>query len=62
MALLLEDKFSDWGGNIQLNTVITEIHASDSVVVDSEGRRHEYDQLIWAADPSLTATQVGASG
>ena len=50
LANVLKEKILDWGGEIQLNTQITEVNPSESKVSDSEGNRYSYDQLIWAAD------------
>ena len=50
MANVLKEKILEWGGEIQLNTHITEVNPSESKVTDSEGNRYSYDHLIWAAD------------
>lgn len=47
---LLREKICNCGGKIQLNKQIVEVIPSASEVVDSEGGRYPYDQLIWAAD------------
>jgi phytoene dehydrogenase-like protein len=50
LAKLLEEKLVGWGGEIALNTHITEVNPSASEVVDSDGNRYHYDHLVWAAD------------
>jgi phytoene dehydrogenase-like protein len=47
---LLKEKVLDSGGNIRLNTQITEVIPSENKIVDSEGNCCDYDHLIWAAD------------
>ena len=46
----LEEKILERGGEIKLNTKITEIIPSKSTIVDSKGNEYQYDHLIWAAD------------
>jgi phytoene dehydrogenase-like protein len=50
LANLLQEKILGWGGEIKLNTHITEINPSESRVSDSEGNSYNFDHLIWAAD------------
>jgi phytoene dehydrogenase-like protein len=50
MVDVLKEKILDWGGEIQLNTQITEINPFASTVIDSSGKSFDYDHLIWAAD------------
>ncbi len=50
LANLLKKKILDGGGEIKLNTYISEVIPSETKVIDSEGNSYHYDQLIWAAD------------
>lgn len=47
---LLKEKVIDSGGNIKLNTRITEVIPGETKIVDSQGNQYHYDHLIWAAD------------
>jgi phytoene dehydrogenase-like protein len=47
---LLKEKILDSGGEITLNTNITEVNPSEALVTDAEGNSYNYDYLIWAAD------------
>ena len=47
---LLKEKVIDSGGNIKLNTWITEVLPEERMIVDSVGYQYHYDYLIWAAD------------
>ena len=47
---LLRKKILDSGGDIRLNTEITEVIPAKNKIVDSLGKSYEYDYLIWAAD------------
>jgi phytoene dehydrogenase-like protein len=50
LANLLKERILDCGGEIRLNTLVTEIVPSESRVIDSEGNSYAYEHLIWAAD------------
>ena len=47
---LLEEKITEWGGEIKLEKQIVEVNPAKSSVIDSEGNAYEYNHLIWAAD------------
>jgi phytoene dehydrogenase-like protein len=47
---LLTEKFTQGGGQINLNKRVTRIVPAESKVVDAEGTDYYYDYLIWAAD------------
>lgn len=46
----LQDKILEFGGQIQLATEITELHAAEKHLVDRQGNRYAYEHLVWAAD------------
>lgn len=50
LADLLKTAIIDGGGEIKLNTHISEVIPSESKITDLEGNSYHYDQLIWAAD------------
>jgi phytoene dehydrogenase-like protein len=50
MVNLLKEKVLEGGGEINLNTQITEVIPSESKIIDAEGNNYYYDHLIWAAD------------
>ncbi|WP_322509515.1 NAD(P)/FAD-dependent oxidoreductase [Anaerolinea sp.] len=50
LSNLLKEKVLEWGGEIGVNKTIVEVVPTESKVIDSEGREHSYDNLIWAAD------------
>ena len=62
LVQLLKDKYTELGGTIMLNTRITEVSASESVLTDSEGNKYEYDKLIWAADLNALYSQISTDG
>jgi phytoene dehydrogenase-like protein len=47
---LLTEKFTQGGGQINLNKRVTRIVPAESKVVDAEGTDYHYDHLIWGAD------------
>ncbi len=49
-AELLSQKFTQEGGQINLNKRIARIIPAESKVIDAEGTDYHYDHLIWAAD------------
>lgn len=61
VAKLLEEKITEWGGEIQLNRQIVEISPSESKVIDLEGNDYHYDHLIWAADLKSLYRNVNSS-
>ena len=50
LANIVKEKIIEWGGEIELNKLVTEIHPAESRIIDSEGNSYAYDHLIWAAD------------
>jgi len=46
----LAEYIQENGGTIQNNTLVTDIDAGKRVLADSEGKKYDYEQLIWAAD------------
>lgn len=46
----LEQRIREFGGAIKTGTEVTSVHAGQKWVGDRQGRQHEYDQLVWAAD------------
>lgn len=46
----LEDKITEYGGEIKTETKIIEVIADNSLVKDQYNRVYRYDNLIWAAD------------
>ncbi len=59
---LLKQKFIDSGGNIKLNTRITEVIPGENNIVDSLGNKYHYDQLIWAADLKTLYKNINPDG
>lgn len=62
LGRILEEKVLKEGGEIKLNTDITEVIPTDSVVVDSDGNRYPYDRLIWAADLKTLYRRLNPAG
>ncbi len=46
----LQDKILELDGKIKTGTEITELHASERLLVDRQGNHYAYDHLVWAAD------------
>ncbi len=46
----MKRKITDWGGQIQCETEITEVVPFEKKVIDSKGNSYEYDRLIWCSD------------
>ena len=59
---LLHEKVLSEGGEIKLNTQITEIVPSKKIVIDSEGNNYNYDHLIWSADLKTFYRQINTLG
>jgi phytoene dehydrogenase-like protein len=47
---LLKGKIQESGGEIQLNTRVTEVIPGQKKVITADGQAFSYDHLIWAAD------------
>lgn len=50
LAGAIENKVLEYKGEILKNTLVTAIDANKCIITDSEGKKYEYDNLIWAAD------------
>ncbi|NCU31932.1 MAG: NAD(P)/FAD-dependent oxidoreductase, partial [Candidatus Moranbacteria bacterium] len=59
---LLHEKILNEGGKFKFNTQIEAINPSESNVVDSDGNRYDYDQLIWAADLKTLYQKLNPEG
>lgn len=59
---LLHEKVLEGGGKIQLDTQIKEVNPSESIVIDSEGNKYEYDYLIWSADLKTLYHELNPTG
>lgn len=59
---LLKESILDWGGEIELNKSIREVHPSETSVTDAEGNRYPYDHLIWAADLKTLYQNLNLAG
>ena len=62
LAQLLKDKILGSGGEIKLNTQITEVIPAESLVIDTKGTKFQYDHLIWAADLKTLYRKVNPAG
>ncbi len=59
---LLTEKVSQWGGQINLNTLVTRIIPAESIIVDADGIEYHYDHLIWAADLKAFYSNLDPTG
>lgn len=59
---LLQEKILEGGGKLKLNTKIEQVIPSETIVLDSDGNRYEYDHLIWAADLKTLYRQLNMTG
>lgn len=50
LAEAVQAKVLESGGQIRTDTEITEVNVSERRLVDRNGNRYEYEQLVWAAD------------
>ncbi len=50
LAEAVQAKVLEFGGQIKTDTEVTEVNASERRLVDGDGNRYEYEQLVWAAD------------
>jgi phytoene dehydrogenase-like protein len=46
----LAEKAKEFGADIQLKNGIVDVNPEERSVIDSKGRSHPYDELLWAAD------------
>lgn len=46
----IEKKIIEWDGKILTKTKVTEIVPSKKELIDNNGNRYSYDELVWAAD------------
>ncbi|MGE5354815.1 MAG: phytoene desaturase family protein [Deltaproteobacteria bacterium] len=58
----LTKKIQEFGGELKPSTMIKEIHASDNLIVDNEGHKYYYQNLIWAADLKTLYNQTVTKG
>ena len=59
---LLRERIDKLGGEIKLNTPITEVIPAESRIVDSKGVSYSYDQLIWCADLKSLYRNLNTTG
>lgn len=50
LPTLLLEKIQQSGGEIKLNTTVTEVQPAEKQVLSATGESYQYDHLIWAAD------------
>jgi len=50
LAVALEKKISERGGEIKRETRITSVRAGEQTIADHDGTVYRYDNLVWAAD------------
>ena len=59
---LVEQKITEAGGQIKLNTQVSQVLPSASKVVDSSGCEYPYDYLVWAADLKALYNAIDTAG
>lgn len=59
---LLEERITNWGGKIKLNTEVAEVRPAEKKVVDVNGESYDYDNLIWAGDLKSLYRRVNPGG
>ena len=57
----MEAFYKDHGGDLSINTLITEVDPENKFVVDSEGNKFSYKKMIWAADVKSLYNLVNVS-
>ena len=46
----IREKIDEYGGQVMTNTEIGKIFPGQKIVEDTDGKRYQYEKLIWAAD------------
>jgi phytoene dehydrogenase-like protein len=62
LSSILKEKVLGQGGEIHLNKQVVEVVPAESKVIDSDGREHRYDHLIWAADLKTLYRTINTAG
>lgn len=62
IARLLHQKAVESGTQIQLQTTVTEVRPAAREVVDAQGNRYAYDELVWAADLKTLYRSLNTDG
>lgn len=62
LADALKNKILEFGGEIKIETAVTEVLALEHLIKDLEGNSYQYNNLIWAADLKTLYKNTDTSG